>query len=320
VAHPNARLNVHGRSLLAERVRGQGRPIAHVAKELGISRQCASTWIARFDAQGVAGLADRSSRPHSIPNQTSPEQETAVLTARTAHRCGPIGLARHTGVSRASCARILHRRDIPHLADCDPLTGDVIRKRHSHHRYERDHPGELIHIDVKKVGKIPDGGGWRAHGITGHATSKHLGYDYIHAAIDDHTRLVYAEILPDEKGTTAAGFLTRAAAWYATAGITHIERIMTDNALAYRKSTAFKTAAATIGATQKFIKPHCPWTNGKIERFNRTLQTEWAYRHAYTSNTARHDAFTPWIHEYNYHRPHTALQNQPPASRLSPTS
>jgi transposase InsO family protein len=320
VAHVNARLTVHGRLLLVHRVRVQGRPVAHVAKELGVSRQCAHRWVARFDTDGEAGLHDRPSRPHTSPTRTSAEAEQRVLAARTEHRCGPIGLARHARVPAATCGRILRRHGVPRLADCDPLSGQPIRAvRRSPERYERDRPGELVHVDVKKLGRIPDGGGWKAHGRSEQVKGRGIGYDYVHAAVDDHTRLAYAEILPDEKGATCAGFLTRAAAWFAGHGIT-IERVLTDNAFAYRHSTAFKTAAAAAGARQKFIKPHCPWTNGKVERLNRTLQTEWAYRRVYTSNTERAAALQPWLTDYNYHRPHTALRGQPPISRLSPTS
>jgi transposase InsO family protein len=320
VAHRNARLTVYGRRLLVERVRVDGRPVAHVAKELGVSRQCAHRWVARFDAEGEGGLADRSSRPRHSPTRTPAEGEARVLAARRRYRCGPAGLAHHTGIPAATCGRILRRHGVPRLADCDPLTGQVIRaSRHSHRRYERDRPGELIHVDVTKIGRIPDGGGWRAHGRSEQVKGRGIGYDYVHAAVDDHTRLAYAEILPDETGATAAEFLTRAGAWFAGHGIT-IERILTDNALAYRRSRAFARAVADLGAVQRFIKPHCPWTNGKVERFNRTLQTEWAYRRVYTSNTRRANALPDWLQEYNQHRPHTALAGQPPISRLSPRS
>jgi transposase InsO family protein len=320
VAHRNARLTVYGRRLLVHRVRVDGRPVAHVAKELGVSRQCAHRWVARFDAEGPAGLADRSSRPHTSPTRTTAEAEQRVLAARRRLRCGPAGLARHTGVPAATCGRILRRHDAPLLADCDPLTGTPIRaRRHSHARYERARPGELLHVDVKKIGRIPNGGGWRAHGRSEQVRGRGIGYDYIHAAVDDHSRLAYAEILPDEKGSTAAGFLTRAAAWFATHHIT-IERVLTDNALTYRRSQAFRQAVAALGAVQRFTRPHCPWTNGKVERFNRTLQTEWAYRRPYTSTAQRAATLPPWLQEYNNHRPHTALAGQPPISRLSPRS
>ena len=212
VAHPNARLNPHGRRLLVHRVRVEHRPVAHVAKELGISRQCAHRWVARYDEQGEAGLHDQSSRPHHSPTRTSPDTEQQVLAARQEHRCGPIRLAHHTGVPAATCGRILRRHRIPRLADCDPLTGALIRStRHSPERYERETPGELVHLDVKKIGRIPDGGGWKAHGRSEQVRGRGIGHDYVHAAVDDHTRLAYAEILLDEKGPTAAGFLTRAA-------------------------------------------------------------------------------------------------------------
>jgi transposase InsO family protein len=313
-------LPVPGRRLLVHRVRVQGRPVAHVAKELGVSRQCAHRWVARWDAEGDAGLYDRSSRPHTSPTRTPAAAERRVVAARRRWRCGPEGLSRRTGIPAATCGRILRRRGMARLADCDPLTGQPIRVcRRSGQRYERSRPGELVHVDVKKIGRIPDGGGWRAHGRGEQVRGRGIGYDYVHAAVDDHTRLAYAEVLPDEKGFTCAGFLRRAAAWFATHGIT-IERILTDNAFAYRKSAAFRCAAAEIGAVQRFIKPHCPWTNGKVERFNRTLQLEWAYRKIYTSNARRAAALPGWLKRYNHTRPHSALGDQPPISRLSPTT
>jgi transposase InsO family protein len=320
MAHRNARLTVHGRRLLVERVRVQGRPVVHVAKQLGVSRQCTHRWVARFDAEGEAGLYDRSSRPRTSPTRTPARLERRVLAERERWRCGPDRLARHTGIPAATCGRILRRHGQPRLSDCDPLTGTPIRAtRHSHQRYERARPGELVHVDVKKIGRIPDGGGWRAHGRSERVRGRGIGYDYVHAAVDDHTRLAYAEILPDEKGTTAAGFLRRAGAWFAAHGIA-IERVITDNAFAYRHWAAFAQAVADLGAVQRFIRPHCPWTNGKVERFNRTLQTEWAYRRVYTSNHRRAVALPRWLTEYNNHRPHTALGGQPPISRLSPRS
>jgi transposase InsO family protein len=216
--------------------------------------------------------------------------------------------------------RILQRHGVPRLADCDPLTGAPIRAaRATANRYERARPGELVHLDVKKLGRIPDGGGWRVHGRSEQVRGNGIGYDYVHVAIDDHTRIGYAEVLPDEKGTTAAAFLTRAARYFAGHGIHRIERVITDNAFAYRKSTAFREAVADLGAVQRFIKPHCPWTNGKAERFNRTLQTEWAYRQAFTSSNHRQDALAPWLQHYNTERIHTGI-GVTPITRVSPTS
>jgi transposase InsO family protein len=176
-------------------------------------------------------------------------------------------------------------------------------------------------MDVKKLACIPDGGGWRAHGraareATRDRTTK-LGYDYVHSLVDDHSRLAYSEILPDEKGTTCAGFLARAAAYFAGHGIPRIERVMTDNAWAYRWS--LREVIGALGARQTFIRPHCPWQNGKVERLNRTLTTEWAYRQALTSNDERAAALAPWIEHYNTQRRHSALGGHPPVSRLSPT-
>ena len=323
MSHANARLTPHGRWLLVSRVLA-GRPVAHVAKELGVSRQCAHRWVNRFRTEGRAGLRDRSSAPRNRPRRTSPDHEAAVLAARARLRCGPVGIAAVTGVPARTVSRILARHGVAPLAACDPITGAVIRARRVTARsYERKRPGELVHIDVKKLGRIPEGGGWRLHGRAAGDTGAHkrarIGYDYVHALVDDYTRLAYAEVLGDEKGATAAGFLTRAADYFAAAGITRIERVLSDNAFAYRHSAAFKDAVAALGAEQRFIKPHCPWTNGKVERLNRTLQTEWAYRQPFTSNTARTEALAPWLQHYNHERNHSALDGQPPISRVTPT-
>ena len=201
------------------------------------------------------------------------------------------------------------------------MTGEVIRSsKATAVRYERDRPGELVHMDVKKLGKIPDGGGWRAHGRAATVDHRHkkiqVGYDYVHSLVDDHSRLAYSEILPDEKGPTCAAFLERAAAYFAAKSIPCIERVMTDNAFAYRYSTDVKRVCAALGARQKFIKPHCPWQNGKVERLNRTLATEWAYRQPFTTNDQRTAALAPWLEHYNTVRRHSALGGKPPISRL----
>lgn len=320
MSHANARLTLHGRRLLVARVIEDDRPVAHVAKELGVSRQCAHRWVRRFRAEGAAGLLDRSSRPHRMPTKTTPDREAAVLAARGRLRFGPARLAAETGVPARTISRILVRHQVPPLAWLDPVTGALIRAtRATTNRYEHEHPGDLVHVDVKKLGRIPDGGGWRAHSRA-ERPNRHIpvGFDYVHAAVDDHTRLAYAEIHPDEKGVTAAAFLTRAAAYFAGHGITKIKRVISDNAFAYRHSTAFQAAVAALGAKQKFIKPHCPWQNGKVERFNRTLATEWAYRQPFTSNQARADALAPWIEHYNTGRIHSS-HGRTPAARVSPT-
>lgn len=324
MAHANARLNVHGRRLLVDRVRRQGWAVAHAAKAMGISRQCAHRWVARFDAEGEAGLTDRSSRPRSSPRRTSAAVEAAILAARVEHRRGQDWLGPELGVPARTVSRVLRRHHVPLLRVLDPLTGEVIRASKSTAvRYERDRPGELVHVDVKKIGKIPDGGGWRAHGRSmGSSAAKkkaRIGYDYVHSMVDDHSRLAYSEILPDEKGATCGAFIQRAAAYFADHGIPVIERVITDNHFSYRKSNDVAAAMTALGAKHKFIRPHCPWQNGKVERFNRTLATEWAYRQVFTSNQARADALAPWLEQYNTQRRHTALGGLPPTSRLSPT-
>lgn len=243
-----------------------------------------------------------------------------MLAARAELRLGPLRIAAATGVPARTVSRILARNNVPPLAWCDPLTGELIRaSRATANRYERERPGELVHIDVKKLGRIPDGGGWRAHGRSEQVRGRGIGFDYVHTVIDDHTRLAYAEIHGDEKGVTAAAVLLRAAEFFASCGIPKIERVLSDNAFAYRLSADFKNAVAQIGAEQRFIKPHCPWTNGKVERLNRTLATEWAYRQIFTSNQARHDALAPWLNYYNTERIHTGIGGTP-ISRVTPTS
>jgi transposase InsO family protein len=303
----------------------EGMPVAHVAKAMGISRQCAHRWVARFDAEGDAGLEDRSSRPHHTPTRTSVDIERKVVEARLELRVGPDQLSDELGVPARTISRILRRYEVPYLWECDPLTGDVIRaSKQTTIRYERDRPGELIHIDVKKIGRIPDGGGWKAWGrntttVTEKSKRRRVGYDYVHSAVDDHSRLAYSEIHPDEKGDTTAGFLTRAAEFFQSYGIERIEEVMTDNHWSYTRSTAFGEAIASIGARHITIRPHCPWQNGKVERFNKTLQNEWAYKKVYTTNSERAQALQPWLHTYNHHRNHGSLGRRPPISRVSPT-
>lgn len=322
MSHRNARLTPFARRLIVERVRA-GQPVAHVAKAMGVSRQCAHRWINRFDQAGDDGLEDRSSRPHSSPNQTAPDVEERVLAARREYRCGPDQLTHEVDVPARTITRILRRNGVARLHDCDPLTGEVIRtSKTTAIRYERDRPGELVHVDVKKLGRIPDGGGWRAHGrqmgSTAASKKAKIGFDYVHSMVDDHTRLAYSEIHPDEQGDTCAGFIERASQFFANHGVT-IERVMTDNHWSYKKSHSVADVIADLGATHKFIRPHCPWQNGKVERFNRTLQTEWAYRQVFESNDARSAALPDFLHRYNHQRRHHGLGGHPPISRLTPT-
>jgi transposase InsO family protein len=239
---------------------------SHIAAAMGISRQCVHKWIDRFDAEGLAGLEDRCSRPHTMPARTPAAVEIKIVALRAAQQLGPDGIGAVLGVPARTVSRVLARHGVAPLRLCDPMTGEVIRaSKHSAVRYERDRPGELVHMDVKKLGRIPDGGGWRAHGRAGnlHPSCKSgNGFDFVHSLVDDHSRLAYSEILPDEKGPTCAEFLRRAAADFRAHGITSIERVMTDNAWAYRWS--IREVCAELGARQVFIKPHCPWQNGKV--------------------------------------------------------
>jgi transposase InsO family protein len=314
--HRNARLTPAGRRILVERVES-GRPIAHVAKEMGVSRTCAHRWVGRFREHGWDGLTDRSSRPRSCPHATAPHVVEAVLSARTKHREGPADLAVRCGVPERTISRIIARAGLPRLWELDPITGERIRAgRATETRYERAAPGDLLHLDVKKLGKIPDGGGWRVHGRSEAVRGRGIGYDYVHVAVDDHSRLAYAEVLPDETGQSCAGFLERAAAFMADNGAP-VRRVMTDNAMAYTRSRAFQTALATLGARHVRTKPRHPWQNGKAERFNRTLQEGWAYRRAYTNGQDRTAALPVWLHFYNHQRRHTALGGQPPITRCN---
>lgn len=323
MSHRNARLTFHGRCLLVRRVRDEGMPVAHVARAMGISRQCAHRWVARFDTEGEPGLFDRSSRPLRSPTRTSAEVEAAVLSARAEHRRGQDWLGPELGVPARTVSRILRRHHIARLATLDPITGEVIRaSKTTAVRYERDRPGELIHMDVKKIGRIPDGGGWRAHGREmGRSWVRRntkVGYDYVHSVVDDHSRFAYSEILDDEKAATTVGFFARAFSAFAAHGVA-VDAVMTDNAWNYTRSNALNDLLAASGIKHILIRPHCPWQNGKVERFNRTLQTEWAYRTVFDTNAQRTDALAPWLEHYNTRRRHSALGGQPPISRLSPT-
>ena len=317
---PNAkpRLSEFSRLLLCQRVLA-GRPVAHVAKEMGISRATAHKWLRRFREAGVAGLADRSSRPLRTPNRLCDRLERKILKLRQERRVGAMTIAWELGLNPSTVGRVLRRHQVPLLSWCDPTTGVLIRgKRSSAERYEYDVAGGLVHVDVKKLGKIPDGGGWRVHGRSEKVRGRGIGYDFIHSAIDDHSRLAYSEMHDDERAETCAAFLARALAFFAAHGIA-VERVMTDNAFAYRHGHSWKQLLADRGIRHIFIKPHCPWTNGKVERFNRTLQVEWAYRRPWTSNEQRRRGLSRWLQHYNHRRPHTALKGRPPISRVSTT-
>jgi transposase InsO family protein len=316
--HANARLTFRGRLLIIQRA-AAGWKQAHIAAAMGVSRRCVKRWIDRYRAEGEAGLYDRSSRPHRIANATPDETVATVLALRRSQRLGRDELAARTGVPARTVSRIIARAGLPRLAELDPMTGERIRaSKTTTIRYERARPGELVHMDVKKLGRIPEGGGWRAHGRENREATRDrkakIGFDYVHSLVDDHSRYTYSEVLPDERGTTCAAFLERAIADFAAHGIARIERLMTDNAWAYRWS--LREVCAAHGIRQVFIKPHCPWQNGKVERLNRTLLNEWAYRQVFTSNDQRAAALAPWLEHYNTRRRHSALGGLPPISRL----
>lgn len=321
MGHANARLTVHGRRIAIERV-AAGHRVADVAAQLGCSRTTIYKWMARHRSEGHDGLVDRSSRPHRSPRRTPVEVEQQIISCRVSSRRGAGWIAAELGLPISTVGRVIRRAGLPVLSRLDALTGQLVRTGPvTGHRYEREHPGDLLHIDVKKLGRIPPGGGWRAlgrHQRPGHKRGS--GFDYLHSAIDDHTRIAYTEIHPDEQGATCAGFLARAAVFFADLGVTRIAEVMTDNALNYRHSRAFQTVLSDLGARHVLIRPHCPWQNGKVERYNRTLLREWAYQRVYLSNTERAGCLPDWLWHYNTRRRHSSLGGHPPISRLPTTS
>jgi len=308
--HANAKLTPAGRLLLVQRI-AAGRPIAHVAREMGVARQTASRWWRRWLAEGEAGLHDRSSRPYRSPRRTPASVERRVERLRKREKLGPLRIAQRLGMAMSTVYRVLCRLGLRHLRWLDRPTGAVVR------RYEHARPGDLLHMDVKKLGRIPRGGGWWAHGRgrDGHGGHSRVGYAYIHSVVDDHSRLAYSEVLPDERAQTTVGFWQRALAWYAGQGVTTWS-VLTDNGSAYR-SMDFARACAAAGVRHRFTRPYRPQTNGKVERFNRTLLEEWAYVRVYRSEVARTQALARWLHRYNHHRGHTALGGLPPVSRTN---
>jgi transposase InsO family protein len=308
MAHRNARLTHFGRLLLVQRITELGWPPAQAAQAMGVSRATAYKWLGRYRAHGPAGLADRSSRPHRCPHALSAAQVRRVLTARRRHRQGPHRLAWRLGMARSTIYGVLRRHGMSRLAHTDRASGVVVR-------YQREHPGELVHIDVKKLGRIPDGGGHRAHGRATASRGRGIGYDYIHSAVDDRSRVAFSQILADESAATAALFLLEAASFFADHGVM-IERVLTDNAKAYAQSILFADTAAALGITLKRTRRYRPQTNGKVERFNKTLLDEWAYARLYRSNTERRRAFHRWLRSYNHRRPHTSLNGLTPMAVL----
>lgn len=306
--HGNARLTPRGRLTLVLRIES-GRPIAHVAHEMGISRPTAYKWWRRWEQEGLDGLVDRSSRPRSCPHRTSLRTERRIEHLRRTLKLGPARIGYRLGVPTSTVHRVLKRCGLNRLDRIDRPTGRVIR------RYERATPGELIHVDIKKLGRIPSGGGWRQFGadFQGRKPTNRVGYGFVHAAVDDHSRLAYAEVLGDQRGDTASAFWGRARAWLESRGV-RVQEVMTDNGSAY-VSEDFREALGEL--THRRTRPYRPQTNGKVERFNRTLLEEWAYVRVYRSEGQRTRALDRWLHIYNHHRNHTALGGKPPISRVN---
>jgi transposase InsO family protein len=276
---------------------------------MGISRDRAYVWWRRYHAEGVAGLEDRSSRPHRTPTRTKRSKEQRICTLRRKRGLGPARIAGIVHLPASTVHAVLVRHGLNRLDHLDRATRTPIR------RIVTSRPGELVHVDIKKLARIPRGGGWRAHGRAAlHGQHHHtkVGHAFVHSAVDAYSRLAYSEVLGDEQGATAAAFWGRAAAFFASLGIV-IERVLSDNGGCYR-SRQFADALGDVRHSR--TRPYRPQTNGKVERFNRTLLAEWAYARTWTSDGQRTRALTAWLHTYNHHRHHTAIGG-PPISRVS---
>jgi transposase InsO family protein len=311
--HARPRLNLFARQLLIARWE-QGWSAPAVAESAGVSRATVYKWLRRYRVEGLAGLADRSSRPRRSPRRLDAALEATVLELRR-RRLGPHRLAALSGLPRSTCYRVLRRHQLHRLDWLDRPTGQRIR------RYEMSRPGELGHMDVKKLARIPNGGGHFVHGRRGRPRRDRekrarLGYDFVHTLIDDHSRLAFSEVLRDERAATVGQFVRRALAWFTARGV-RFRAVMTDNAWSYRYGRDYQQALAEIGARRVFIPPYSPQINGKVERFNRTLLEEWAYSQPFTSNQQRHGLLEAWLHRYNYHRTHTALGGRSPIERVN---
>ena len=317
--HANAPLTETGRARLARCVVEDGWPLRRAAERFQVSPTTAWRWAHRYRQAGPAGMTDHSCRPHHSPHRTPTRTERRIISLRVTRRWGPARIAGRLGLPASTVHRVLVRYRMPRLAHLDRATGRVVR------RYERGAPGELVHVDIKKLGNIPDGGGHRVHGRAvgeqhRQATTTRrnnnrpvLGYGYLHNAVDDHSRLAYTEILPDQTKTSAAAFWGRAQAFFAAHGIT-VARVLTDNGACYR-SHLWRDTLAAAGITHKRTRAYRPQTNGKVERFNRILLDEWAYARPYRSESERRAALPEFLHQYNHHRYHTAIGG-PPISRV----
>ena len=314
VTHANAELTPKGRAELARLVVEQGWTLRRAAERFRCSPATAKKWADRYRVLGRDGMTDMSSRPRRSPHRTAARTERRIIALRFTRRWGPHRIAAHLLLARSTVSKVLARYRMPRLACLDQGTGLPVRKP-APRRYEHENTGDLIHVDIKKLGRIPNGGG---HRTLGRARGKRnrragVGYAYLHHAVDDHSRLAYSEILADERKETAAAFWLRAAAFFAAHGIT-VKAVLTDNGACYRS----KVFAAALGPDIKHrrTRPYRPQTNGKVERFNRTLATEWAYAKPYTSENERAGTYRAWLHHYNHHRTHTGIGGKTPISRV----
>jgi transposase InsO family protein len=320
VVHRNAILSETGRLLLARCIVEDGWTLRRAADRFQVAVTTAARWAGRYRELGEAGMVDRSSRPHHSPNRTPTRTERRIIKVRVIRRWGPARIAYLLGMNVSTVHNVLRRYGLARLRWLDRATGRVIR------RMESASPGDLVHVDIKKLGKIPAGGGWRMLGRTignrnavadkrpGQRKNRRFvrGYHFLHTAIDAHSRLAYSELLADERKETAAAFWIRANAWFNECGFT-VRNVLTDNGSCYR-SHKFRDALGEI--KHRRTRPYRPQTNGKVERFHRTLADEWAYARLYRSDAERCEEFPTWLHNYNHHRGHTALSGQPPASRV----
>ena len=324
--HANAALTPRARLKIARLIVEEGWPIPRAAERYDVSWRTAKKWADRYQAEGPAGMNDRSSKPHSQPNRTPAPVVRKIVHLRWKQRLGPVEIGDRLKMPSSTVHAVLVRCRINRLTHIDRATGEPIR------RYEHEHPGDLIHVDVKKLGKVPDGGGWRYVGRhqgnknksatvirTGEPRNKWrnplIGTCYLHTVIDDHSRVAYVEARDDEKKETATEVLRNAVAWFAERGVT-VQRVLSDNGSCY-KSHLWHDTCKDLGITPKKTRPYRPQTNGKIERFHRTLAEGWAFKKFYNSESARLAALSAWIHEYNHHRPHSAIDKAAPITRLN---
>jgi transposase InsO family protein len=321
--HANAALTPRARLRLARLIVDQGWPIPRAAERYDVSWRTAKKWADRYRVEGPAGMADRSSRPHRQPNRTPVRVVRKIVHVRWKQRLGPVEIGDRLGMPSSTVHAVLVRCRINRLSHIDRVSGEPIR------RYEHERPGDLIHVDVKKLGKVPDGGGWRYVGrqqgeknraaTPDKPRNKHrgplIGTCFLHTVIDDHSRVAYVEAREDETKETATDVLRHAVAWFAERGVT-VHRVLSDNGSCY-KSRLWRQTCVDLGITPKKTRPYRPQTNGKIERFHRTLAEGWAFRKFYNSESARLAALPAWVHEYNHHRPHSAIGKRSPITRLN---